>query len=604
MDLIKQAVKEVAAAITSSTLTTVAVFLPIGLVGGFAGVMFKPFAVTVALSLLASLLVAVSVIPLLSKLMLLNAQKIKHEPTREGKFMQKYAALLSWSLNHKGVVLSIALALFLGSMALVPLIGTSFIPEEKEKFVNIGIEYPVGTDLRVINEKAEEIEKMLANDKEIIMFQTTLGSSDNSNPFAGTNGQNSGSILLRLTDDSNVDLVLKQIRDQIIPNAGKANINVVQTNPSRGGGSNNNIEVLVTGHNIDQIKQSAELLTKELSSVQGLDNISNNLSKSKPEIAINIDQKKASENGLSAAQVGMTLRELLNDKAITTVTLNNKTTDVKMGLKLDPVKKLEDIKSIELLSPTGSSIKISDIAEVKEVPGPVGIFSTDGQEYAKVTANVTEKDTGAVSRKVQEKINSVKLPEGITTKMGGVTEMMNESFKQLGIAMVVAVFAVYLVMVIALGGAIAPLAILFSLPLAIIGGLVGLFASGLALDMPAMIGALMLIGVVVTNAIVLVDRVQQNRKEGITIREALLDAGRIRLRPILMTALATIAALIPLGLGISKGALISQSLAVVVIGGLTTSTLLTLIVVPVAYEMFESLKLRLSDKNKLDAIAG
>ena len=593
-DIIKLAVKEVSSAITSSTLTTVAVFIPITLfVGGFAGIMFKPFAYTVALALLSSLIVAVTVIPLLSKVLLLNSKKIKHEDFHEGKLMKRYQSLLSLSLNHKVAVLLISLFLLLGSLSLLFIIPTSFITEQKEKAVSISIDYPAGTDIQIVNKKTEEIEKILSKEKTVDIFQTTLGSTGSLGIMNGAGSQSSGEIKVKLINSANVDEVVKDLNEKLFPIADKAKLDVVQTNLSGGGmQGSNTIEVVVKGSDIKKIKEAAISLTNELSKMKGLDRVSNNLSESKPEIEINVDQKKASSLGLSAYTVGMTVRGLLNDNAVSTIVIDNKTLDVRLGIKLDKVNNITDIGDIEVQSPMGNYVKISEVSDIKEAPGPVSIFSSDGDEYANITGNITDKNSGAVSKRVKEKIAQLKLPTGVKTEMGGVTQLMGDTFGQLGLAMAVAVFAVYLVMMIALGGAIAPLAILFSLPLAAIGGLIGLFISGVVLDSPAMIGALMLIGIVVTNAIVLVDRVQRNRKEGMTIREALMEAGRIRMRPILMTAVATIAALIPLAAGLSKDAILSQSLAVIVIGGLATSTLLTLIVVPVAYEMLENLKLK------------
>jgi multidrug efflux pump subunit AcrB len=241
---------------------------------------------------------------------------------------------------------------------------------------------------------------------------------------------------------------------------------------------------------------------------------------------------------------------------------------------------------------------------LKKCPGQLVLPRPMADSMQMLPQTSRKKNTGAVSQRVQEKLQSINLPEGVKTEMGGVTQMMGDTFTQMGIAMLVAVFAVFLVMMIGLGGATASLAILFSLPLAAIGSFVALFVTGIVLDAPAMIGALMLIGIVVTNAIVLIDRVQHNRSAGFSIREALMEAGKIRMRPILMTAIATIAALLPLAFGFSKGTMISQSLAVVVIGGLTTSTLLTLLIVPVAYEMLENLKTRISGHDKAAEITG
>ncbi|KNY25980.1 efflux RND transporter permease subunit [Pseudobacteroides cellulosolvens] len=598
VDLIKHATKEVASAITSSTLTTVSVFLPVAFVGGIAGVMFKPFALTLAVAMGSSLLVAITVIPVMSKLMLLKSKRIKHSDFHEGKLMKGYAGLLNWSLEHKAITLLVAFVLFAGSLCLLPFIGTSFIQEQKDQYVSIKMDYPAGTDVKIVNDKALEIEKILAGIKDIEKYQTTIGSSTTSFMSAMSN-QGSGSIMAQLDKDSNVDKVIKELKGKISDSTGKGQFTIEQSSSSGGGmGSINNIEVHVIGVSADKIKEAAELLTKEISSIKGLERVTNNLTESKPEISISVDQKKASEKGLSAAQVGMTVSGFLNNSKVTTMVVDNKSMDVLMGVKLDTVSKIDDIKAIELTAQTGGTVKISDIAEVKEVPGPVGIFSLNGKEYAKITGKIAQKDTGAVSKSVQQKIKELKLPEGVEIKMGGITEMMDDTFVQMGLAMVVAVFLVFLVMMVALGTARAPFAILFSLPLAAIGGLVALFITGLPLDMPSMIGGLMLIGIVVTNAIVLIDRVKQKRNEDMPVREALLEAGRVRMRPILMTAIATIAALIPLALGFSKGSTMSQSLAVIVIGGLTTSTFLTLVVVPVIYEGLENLSNRIFKKNE------
>ncbi len=603
VDLIKIATKEVASAITSSTLTTVSVFVPIVFVGGLAGVMFKPFALTLGTAMLSSLLVAVTVIPVLSKILLLKSKRIKHNEFHEGRFMKSYEKLLVSSLNHKVRTLVIVLAVLIATMALVPSIGTSFMQQQKEQYINISMDYPAGTDPKVVNEKALEIEKVLSQVKEIDKYQTTVGSSS-TNMMSMMENNSAGKIMIHLTSQSELNKVINTLKEKIPSVSGKARFTITQTNPS-GDGTNsiNNIEVDITGNDINKIKTVAQQVTKELSPVKGLEEVSNNLSESKPEISIAVDQEKASRLGLSAAQIGMTINSLLKNSTATNVMVDNKTLDVLIGLKLDTVSKMDDIKAIELTSQTGATVKVGDIAEVKEVPGAVGIYSLDGKEFAKVTGKITTKDTGAVSQKVQKIIKGISLPDGVEIKMGGITEMMGDTFSQMGFAMLIAVCLVFLVMLVALGTARAPFAILFSLPLAAIGGLIALFVTGLPIDMPSMIGALMLIGIVVTNAIVLIDRVQQKLKDGFTVREALLEAGRIRIRPILMTAIATMAALLPMAFGMTKGSTMSQSLAVIVIGGLLTSTFLTLIVVPVVFEGLDNLRNKIFGNSKAKEIS-
>jgi HAE1 family hydrophobic/amphiphilic exporter-1 len=551
-----------------------------------AGVMFKPFAITLASAMLSSLIVSVTVIPVMSKYLLLKSKRVKHSDFHEGPLMKKYEALLNWSLSHKAVTLILALVLFVGSLSLIPLIGSSFIQEQKEQYVGINMAYPPGTDVKIINEKALELEKIISNEKGIDKYQTTIGRSGVAS-MESMMGGGSDSILAHVEKGINVDDVIKSLRNKIPSEDGKAKFTINSENPSSGGsGGTNNIEIIITGDDITKIKDAAKLVQKEISNIKGLENVVNNLSESKPEIAVKVDQKKASKFGMSAAAVGGVIAGLLNDTKITTVLVDNKTLDVNFGLKMDSLKGIDDLKEMELFQ----GVKLSDVADITEEPGPVSIFTENGKENAKVTGKITVKDTGAVSKEVQEKIDEIKLPEGIEVRMGGITKMMDDTFVQMGIAMVLAVFLVFFVMVIALGSISAPISILFSLPLAAIGGMVALFVTRLPIDMPSMIGALMLIGIVVTNAIVLIDRVAQKRKEGMKVREALLEAGRVRMRPILMTAIATIAALIPLALGFSKGSTMSQSLAVIVIGGLATSTFLTLVIVPVVYELLENIK--------------
>ncbi|MEJ1518178.1 efflux RND transporter permease subunit [Bacillus cereus] len=589
VDVIKAGTKEVAKAITTSTITTVAVFLPLGLVDGMIGKVFKPFALTVCLSLLASLLVAVTIVPLMAKFMLLRAN-LKEEKQEEGKVIKAYQRMLTWSLNHKIITLLISFGLFAGSLAIVPLIGTSFMPASEEKFIDVNVEYPIGTEIAITNKKIVEIEKILEKDKDITMFQTTIGTpKGNINPLGNIGGSNSGSIFLELEKDADVDKVVKHLRKELITKNDKAKISVTQTSPGGDSGSSK-IEVVVKGTDIESIKKGARLITKELKKVDGLDNVTNNINESKPEISIEVNQKKASKQGLSTAQIGGTIRDLLGTNQVGSMTVNKEDLNIQMGLKLDPVKKLQDIKELSFTTALGEKIELQQIATVKEIPGPVSILTKDGEQYASVSASITDKNAGAVTLKVQQAIDKLDLPKGVDTQVGGTVEQMNESFQQLGLAIVVAIGAVYLAMVIAFGEAKAPFAILFSLPLAMIGGFAGLLVARIPLDMPAMIGFLMLIGIVVTNAIVLVDRIQERRREGLEVRAALIEAGTVRMRPILMTALATIGALSPLALGLSKGSIMSQSLSIVVIGGLITSTLLTLIVVPVMYELLNRRK--------------
>ena len=578
-------VKEVAKAITSSTLTTMAVFLPLGMVSGMIGKIFLPFALTVVFSLLASLIVAVTIVPLLAKLFLLKQQNVKHEEESHGKGAAMYQRALTWALSHKGIVSLLAILLLVGSLALIPLIGTGFIPESKEKYVNIDVTYPDGTILNTTDQTVKKVEALLAKDKNIDFYQTTIGSAKGSlNTSGKISGTNAGNIFIQLKDTANVEAVVNKLQNEVNPFTNeKAKIKVSQMNPN--GGSNNNVEVTVTGGKLTDVKEATDTLTNKFKGIKDVSDVQNNLSAEKPQINITVKEKEAAQQGLTTAQIMGSIRELLTDQKVTNFKLGKDQVDINLGLKLSAPTKLNDITTLGIKNASGKTISLSDVANVNEVKGPVSIQEKNGEQYATITLSSDTNNVGSTTKQVTKILKDTKLSSTVQASIGGATQQMNEGFSQLGIALLVAIGAVYLVMVIAFGEAKAPFAILFALPLAIIGGLVGLFITGKVLDMPAMIGALMLVGIAVTNAIVLVDRVQQQRKNGLTIRAALLEAGSTRLRPILMTAIATICALLPMSFGLSEGALLSQSLAIVVIGGLTTSTVLTLIVVPVVYEM-------------------
>ncbi len=592
-ETIRKATAEVSNAITSSTLTTVAVFVPLGLVSGIIGKIFQPFAWTVGISLLASLLVAVTVVPLMAKWMLLRGKVPKHrdETTDPSRFTRFYRGLLGWSLGHRAIVVGLAVALFVGSLALVPLVGTGFVPETKEKYLQVSVEYPEGTKASEVDTAVKGVEKILAKTKGVEFYQATVGSSNSAVSMSSDlGGTNKATIFVRLDPEADTDVTLAKLRREAEPLAvDGAKVNVTSQGVA---GTSGSLEVIVTGKNVADIRVASTRVANAIKGVDGLENVSSNLGVSRPQIVVDVNQAKASQYGLNAAMVAGTVRGLVAEQKAGTVKLDGQATDVMYQLALNAKDRAEKLKTLKLTTPLGKTIPVTAVASVTETGSPVAVLTRNGEQYATVAGHIAVRDSGSVISAVKKELDTVKLPAGVSIEVSGQAEMMSESFSQLGLAMLFAIGAVYLVMVIAFGEATAPLAIMMSLPLAVVGGLIGLFVAGVPLDMPAMVGALMLIGIVVTNAIVLVDRVRKNLEKGMPRHDALLEAGATRMRPIIMTAVATIMALVPLASGSAEGALISQSLAVIVIGGLTTSTLLTLIVVPVAYDLLEGAKER------------
>ncbi len=584
-ELVIRGTSEVSSAITSSTLTVVGAFVPLALVSGFIGQVFTPFAIAVVTSILASLLVALTVVPLMAKYLIAG----KHGtggPEIMGLSLY-YRSALRWSLDHKAIVLIVAFTFFGASLGLTRLIGSNFLPTDELKQLNIKIDLPPGTAFDALDDKALEVESIVKG-KQIKSRLTTIGNAIGELGFAGSAGSpNQARIFVELKDDTDVKKYAKKLRGQVEKAATGAEITVSEVDSM--GGMTSQTEVIVTGNNLSDLRKAASQVKRKMEKIDGLANVEDNLEAVKDGITIDVDSEKAVQVGLTSAQIGSWLREILVGKDVTRMTIKDEGVDVSLGLKTSKFKKVAELEELIVPTPLGIPVKLGDVATVREKPTPVTITQRDEKQFASVKAEVTTSDSGRVSSDLQEALDELSLPKGVKTKLSGVSEMMQEGFSQLAMAMVVAVGVVYLVMVLAFGEARAPLAILFSLPFAATGALIGLYLSGQQISISSMIGGLMLIGIVVTNAIVLIELVQQKRKAGVPTREALLDGGTTRLRPILMTAVSTIFALLPLGLGLSSGTLISQSLAVTVIGGLTTSTVLTLIIAPVIFEILANI---------------
>lgn len=589
VELVRKATAEVAEAITSSTITTVAVFAPMMLVTGVVGKIFTPFALTVAVALLASLLVSLTIVPLLAKWSLLSA-KVAQRDDQNTRTAVAYRNLLAWSLDHPGVVIPVATALFIGSLALIPVIGTGFMPPATDKYIDVVVEYPPEAGAQDVDDALKTMESVLAENGDVEFYTATVEGKEGFNVMRDSSPGNRGRVFASLSEEGDIDAALKQLQKAGEPFVAEG-AKVVASQVAMSGTSGNALEVIVTGP-IDEIEASIPRITKALEEVDGLENVSSNLAEKRPQLTVDVNQAQAAEYGLNAGMVAMAIRGYVAEQSGGTTKIDGDTVEILYKTKLSKVNAAEDLGNRKLTTPLGETVKISDVAKVQEVDTAVSILTYNNDEYAAVSGTITERETSSVISATEERIAELDLPAGVEVEVGGVASMMSESFKQLGLAMLVAIFAVYLVMVLTFGEAIAPLAIMFSLPLAVIGGVLGLFIAGIPLDMPAMIGVLMLIGIVTTNAIMFVERVHQRMAEGLERREALLDAGANRMRPILMTALTTIIALVPMASGYKSGALMSQSLAIVVVGGLTTSTVLTLVIVPVVYDLLEALKAR------------
>jgi HAE1 family hydrophobic/amphiphilic exporter-1 len=585
-DLILDATREMFIPILASTIVTIAVFLPLGLVSGMIGEMFLPFALTIVFALLASLLVAITVVPMLAHMMFrkgLKPGKAHHD--KPGRTAEWYKSVLRWSLNHKLVAFGLAVLLLVGSLFLIPVIGTSFIPGDEQKMMVVSYNPAPGETREQVEKMALEAETKLIDREGVTVVQYAVGGQ---NPFSpGASKQ----ALFNLSYDEDFAGFTEE-KEKVVPLlqelGGKGEWK--QQDFAGGGLGGSGISMLVYGPDVKSLQPVVDDLLTKLQSNKDLKNIDSSLSETYEQYRLVANQEKLSQNGLTAGQIAMALSPVHERPVLTTIEKDGEQFNVYVKVEAKTYTNKADLENVKLTSQMGTEVALKDVVTIEEGESPNTITRRDDRIYAEVKADVTASDVGKVSAEIQKMIDDTNLPAGIDIDMGGVTEQINESFTQLGLAMLAAIAVVYLVLVITFGGALTPFAILFSLPFTIIGALVGLLIAGETLSVTAMIGALMLIGIVVTNAIVLVDRVIQKEKEGLSVRDALIEAAGTRLRPILMTAIATVGALLPLALGFESGGLISKGMAVTVIGGLTSSTLLTLIIVPVVYEFLNRKK--------------
>jgi HAE1 family hydrophobic/amphiphilic exporter-1 len=581
-ELIIDSTKEILKAIVSSTITTVVVFLPLGLVGGVTGEFFMPFALTVVFALLASLLVAITIVPILAKYAFKQVKPEKND----GPLQRGYEKLIKSSLNHKFIVLFTSFVLLLGSFFLATKLGMVFLPNEEQKTLTVNIELPASTNISKTNEIALEVEDLFAKRDTIKDVTAGIGSRDFQ---TGLKRQNVANYFINLKKGANVETELKELEKdikQITDEKAEGTVISLQELSSGGPPSNNEVNVDLYSNDLPALEEAAGKVETYMKSLDSIKYVSNNFKDKQKQWSVSIDTKKAGELGVSGYAVLGAVSDATKPVDVGELTLDGKTKNVKLQYN-QSVTSIDEIKNLTVFSSKGP-IKLSEVANITEKDTFTGIQKLDGKVYAQVSAQVkgdnVQKVTNDVITGVKDKVD---LPSGVSLEGGGGSEDTMDTFYDLGLAMLVAIGLVYLTMLITFGRARIPFIILSSLLFVPVGAIGGLYVIGEPLSVSAMIGVLMLIGIVTTNAIVLVDRIGQNReRKGMSVREALLEAGKTRLRPILMTAFATIAALIPLALTTSSGTLISKGLAIVVIGGLTTSTLLTLIIVPVLYELF------------------
>ncbi|MEU4568152.1 efflux RND transporter permease subunit [Micromonospora sp. NPDC023956] len=586
------AVREVSGAVTASTLTTVAVFAPIALVGGFVGQLFAPFAITVTVALLASLLVSLTVIPVLAYWFLkpaggsVDVEAVRREAEEKelrNPLQRAYLPVIGFATRRRWATLGIGLVVLLGTFGLASRLETNFIDDSGQDTLNISQKLPVGTGLAGTDEAARQVEAVLERTEGVETYQVTIGGSGL--PWEGGGGNSTASYVVALDEGTDTERLREDLRrefDGLGERAGEISFGAAQ-----GGTSANQLAVIVQASDAEVLARATEEARKAMADLDGVEDVSSSLAERVPRIDVRVDRVAAARAGLTEAAVGQLVGQAFRGSPVGRVNLDGGQRDVVLRFAAAPPTTVEQLRQLRV-----GAVTLDAIADIEQVEGPQQVTRIDGERSVTVTGTATGSNLGATSAALREKLDGIDVP-GATLSIGGVSADQEEAFADLGLAVLAAIAIVFLIMVATFRSLVQPLILLVSIPFAATGAIGLLLVTGTPMGVPALIGVLMLVGIVVTNAIVLLDLINQYRDQGMSVRDAVVEGGRRRLRPILMTAVATIFALLPMALGLTgEGGFISQPLAIVVIGGLLSSTLLTLVLVPTLYTMVEGRKER------------
>ena len=579
---------EVSMPISAATITTVIVFLPLLFAKGMAGELFKSFALTVTYALLASLFVAVTLVPMFCS-KILRGDKLKPEK-QSGLYhnvKEFYKRVLTWSIDNRKKTLALAFLFFFFSLSMIMFIGKEFSPDADQGSLIGTITLPVGTALNETKKTIDNVEDMLVKLPEVEAEMSFMGSMGASGRGSSTD-INSAMMAVKLKPSSerkrSTNDVTEDLRKFVneIPGAKFA----VQAS-SMGGGSSSAIEIQLTGDDFDTLQNISNDIVKGIKDIPGLIDIKNSMEEGKPEWKLHYDKQKLALYSLSLSQVANEVKDAMDGGIASRIRMKGKEYDLRVQLNPEQRKTIEDINELPILSPTGGQITLQNLAVMDPGRSPAVISRLESKRLAKITADIKDRPLNLIVEDINAELAKVTLPLGYFIKFGGEFKDMQDTFKDLVLVLIIAIFLIYMIMAAQFESLKHPLSIMFSLPFAISGAFIALFVTRQTLNITSFIGIILLMGIVVTNAIVLVDFINQQRRAGMPIKEAIISAGQIRLRPILMTAIATILAMVPGSLGLYEGSEEMQGMSIAVIGGLFTSTVLTLIIVPIMYLILE-----------------
>ncbi len=599
---------EVAGSISASVLCIVAIFLPIMFTGGLTAIFFGQLAFVCSATLIASLFTALMLIPMLSSKLLSTPKKEEMNEKKKGildkltsftevwfkKLDNAYGDLLRWCLrNRKKVVFGSATLLFL-SLLLVKFIGTEFIPEMDEGRVAFKITLPIGTRYEKTGEITKGVEDIIY--KNVPEIQTGFsrwgeGGGGLSSLLGGEEGSNIGSVSIKLIDKEKRTRTPRQIAYDIKDKLNCFPDAEVRYNPSSMSamlfGGTKPLSIGVRGYDFDQARILSHKVEEILKNTKGVDDVEISRKEGKPELQVLIDREKASTLGLNVATISHMVETSFKGKVPTYYRESGDEYDIEVRLREEDRTKRENLENLLITLPSGKKIHLTEIAEIKEGTGPLKIERRDRERVVRVEGEIYGRDLGSVVNEINEKLEKLQLPQGFSFYFGGEYEEQQKSFRQLTFALILGIILVFMIMAAQFESIIDPFVIMFAIPFALIGVVWALFLSGNTLSIFSFIGVIMIVGIGLETGIVLISFIKDLRKAGVELHEAVVQAGKLRLRAVLMTTLTTIFGLLPLALSKGEGAEMWVPLGWSLIGGLLVSFLLTLFFVPILYTIYE-----------------
>ncbi|KUG02345.1 rnd multidrug efflux transporter [hydrocarbon metagenome] len=605
---------EVGGAVIAATLTIIAVFAPIAYVQGLTAILFRPLAIVICCSIVASLFVSLTIIPLLASRMLTDEtmEKLNKLNIGEGRkvtdrfsrwldgLSDRYSKLLQASLKRRRRVMVIVTLMMVASLALIPLVGAEFMPAMDTGEISINIEMDKGSTISSTEEVSAQVEERLRSIPEMDLIFASIGSSSVMLMGSGSH-TDVATMYVKLCPRNERSKDVNEMTDDIrkmmsdIPGA-KIEVSVMDSSGGMMSGSSSAITIQVTGDDLQVLKDLSTEIAEVVRNVPGTREVVSSLTDGTPELQIHIDRDRAAAYGLTPMQVSSTINSAMQGTVATQYRVEGEEVDVKVLYASDQVQDIDYLKNLSIYNSMGMSVKLSQIASFTVEQGPISISRLDQVRIANISGSLLNRDLKSVMDDIKTGVDKIQLPAGYEVEYAGQNQQMMDTFGDLALALLLAIILVYAVMAVQYESFFSPFVIMFSVPTAIIGIIIALLLTGRALSVPAFIGMIMLVGVAVSNAIVFVDYLKQQIDKGMDRDEAIVETGRVRLRPILMTAFSTILAMVPLALGMGEGGEYQAPLATVVIGGLLISTLITLVLVPVVYSILDDIGRRRRQK--------